>query len=327
MTWRGLAATMSNTNVRVFGCGRGGAGLGAWPGHGLGCPHQFVCGRRPPMSLFSTPKQLARLQRVLFMCLRLPFSQGAIPGRVLEEVLAEVRSGRVLPTYDFVDVVSAKEACGWQVKSTRAATPVTWKRAKLPNAAELIEASMTSKAACQELGDAVIGLCNEHAQASLGDYELEEIGYARLILHPDGQVTYFEKLLCSSSKPHIFDPANFSWHWSDPKQTVTKEQLPALQSGGRAVPKKGRAATPSLRGSCARTWPCTSVRHRCRPARRTRRFSGQPRCRRNRRKSPAPSMSLLPLLPPSLQACVQAGVAAPGCRQTSDRVGSQADTV
>ena len=195
-------------------------------------------GRRLPMSLFSTPRQLARLQRVLFMCLRLPFSQGAIPGRVLEEVLAEVRSARVLPTYDFVDVVSAEEACGWQVKSTRAATPVTWKRAKLPNAAELIEASMTSKAACQELGDAIIGLCNEHAQASLADYELEEIGYARLILHPNGQVTYFEKLLCSSSKPHVFDPADFSWHWSDPKQTVRKEQLPALQGMHRRTKRK-----------------------------------------------------------------------------------------
>ena len=127
------------------------------------------------MSIFSTPKQLARLQRVLFMCLRLPFSQGAIPGRVLEEVLAEVRSAKVLPTYDFVDVINTEEACGWQIKSTKAATPVTWKRAKLPNVAELIGASMESEAACQELGDAIIGLCNEHAQHSLTEYELEEI--------------------------------------------------------------------------------------------------------------------------------------------------------
>ena len=145
------------------------------------------------MGIFSTPEQLARLRRVLFMCLRLPFSQGAIPGRVLEEVLAEVRSAKVLPTYDFVDVINTEEACGWQIKSTRAATPVTWKRAKLPNATELINASMESEAACQELGDAIIGLCNEHAQHSLTEYELEEIGYARLILHPNGQVTYFEK--------------------------------------------------------------------------------------------------------------------------------------
>ena len=190
------------------------------------------------MSIFSTPKQLARLRRVLFMCLRLPFSQSAIPGRVLEEVLAEVRSARVLPTYDFVDVVSSDEACGWQVKSTRAATPVTWKRAKLPNAPELIGASMESEAACQELGDAIIGLCNEHAQHSLTEYELEEIGYARLILHPNGQVTYFEKLLCSSSQPQIFDPADFSWHWSDPKRTIRKEQLPALQGMHRRTKRK-----------------------------------------------------------------------------------------
>ena len=190
------------------------------------------------MSLFSTPRQLARLQRVLFMCLRLPFSQGAIPGRVLEEVLAEVRSAKVLSNYDFVDVVSTEEARGWQIKSTKAASPVTWKRAKLPNATELISASMESEAACQELGDAIIGLCNEHAQHSLSKYELDEIGYARLILHPNGQVTYFEKLLCSSSQPHIFDPADFSWHWSDPKQTVRKEQLPALRGMHRRTKRK-----------------------------------------------------------------------------------------
>ena len=172
------------------------------------------------------------------MCLRLPFSQGAIPGRVLEEVLADVRSAKVLPTYDFVDVVSSEEACGWQVKSTRAGTPVTWKRAKLPNAAELINASMESEAACQELGDAIIELCNEHAQSSLADYELEEIGYARLILHSNGQVTYFEKWLCSHSRPNIFDPVDFSWSWSNPKRTEKKEQLPALQGTHRGTKRK-----------------------------------------------------------------------------------------
>ena len=174
-----LAATISNTNVRAFGCGGGSAHLGAWPRHGFAGAWRATLVGRSLLSLFSTPKQLARLQRVLFMCLRLPFSQGAIPGRVLEEVLAEVRSARVLPTYDFVDVVSAEEACGWQVKSTRAATPVTWKRAKLPNATELIDASMESEAACQELGDAIIGLCNEHAQHSLTEYELDEIGFSK----------------------------------------------------------------------------------------------------------------------------------------------------
>ena len=68
------------------------------------------------MSLFSTPQQLARLQQVLFMCLRLPFSHGAIPGRVLEEAFAHVRLGKVLHTYDFVDVVNTDEKCGWAAK-------------------------------------------------------------------------------------------------------------------------------------------------------------------------------------------------------------------
>ena len=172
------------------------------------------------------------------MCLRLPFSHGAVPGRVLEEALANVRSGKVLPTYDFVDVVNAEEACGWQVKSTREATPVTWKRAKLPNAAGLIDASIESAAARQELGDAIIGLCNEHARRSLAVYDLQEIGYARLILHRRGAVTYFETFLCSVSKPNIFDPRDFRWSWSKPKATVKKEQLPALHGTHRRTNRK-----------------------------------------------------------------------------------------
>lgn len=190
------------------------------------------------LSLFSTPQQLEKLQRVLFMCLRLPFAEGTIPGSVLEEVFATVRRGEVLKTYDFVDVISVEEACGWQLKSTREATPVTWKRAKLPNAPELINESKASPAACQELGDAIIALCNEHAQRSLTDYDLREIGYVRLILHDTGAVTYFERSLCSASKPNIFDPKDFSWEWSTPKSTVKKEQLPALHGTHRRENKK-----------------------------------------------------------------------------------------
>lgn len=180
------------------------------------------------MSIYSTSAQLARLERVLFTCLRLPFSQGVIPGRVLEEALANVRSAEVLYTYDFVDVVCREEACGWQVKSTRDATPVTWKRAKLPNVTELMDESLKSDAACQELGNSIIDFCNEHAQRSLADYGLQEIGYARLILHKQGKVTYFEKSLCSASKPFVFDPKDFLWSWPTPKAPGKKEQLPAL---------------------------------------------------------------------------------------------------
>ena len=53
-------------------------------------------------------------------------------------------------------------------------------------------ASLKSEAARQELGNTIINFCNEHAQRSLADYGLQEIGYARLILHGDGKVTYFE---------------------------------------------------------------------------------------------------------------------------------------
>ena len=182
------------------------------------------------MNLFSTPQQLAKLRRTLLMALRLPFLQGqrSVPGSVLEEALASVRSGTVLHTYDFVDVISPDDACGWQVKSTRAATPVTWKRAKLPDAPALIEASKRSATACQELGDAIINLCNEHAQQSLMAYDLEELGYARLIVHDRSRVTYFEKFLCSASRPRIFNPRDFSWRWSERKASAKKELLPAL---------------------------------------------------------------------------------------------------
>ena len=190
------------------------------------------------MSLFSTPQQLARLQQVLFMCLRLPFSHGAIPGRVLEEAFAHVRLGKVLHTCDFVDVVNTDEKCGWQLKSTRESTPVTWKRAKLPDATRLIDASKESDAACQELGHAIIGFCNEHARRSLADYDLEEVGYVRLILHDNGLVTYFERSLCSVSEPNIFDPNDFSWKWSTPKAATKKEQLPALHGTHRPTDTK-----------------------------------------------------------------------------------------
>ena len=217
------------------------------------------------MGIYSTGDQLARLQRVLFMCLRLPFSQGAIAGRVLEEALANVRSAEVLNTYDFVDVVSKEDACGWQVKSTRHATPVTWKRAKLPDAAELIDASLRSATACQELGDAIIHLCNEHARSSLAQYDLREIGYARLILHEDRKVTYFEKDLCSTDSPDIFDPKDFCWRWSTPRPPAKKEQLPALHGIHRETNRRwwawhGRGEN-QLHFSGESAWWPTDSRH------------------------------------------------------------------
>ena len=41
----------------------------------------------------------------------------SVPGSVLETILAEVRGGDALPTYDFVDVINRDSKVGWQVKS------------------------------------------------------------------------------------------------------------------------------------------------------------------------------------------------------------------
>jgi len=65
----------------------------------------------------------------------------------MEGTLAQVREARVLPTYDFIDVMKDGERVGWQVKSTAASTPVTWKRAKIAERNKLITDSETDKAA------------------------------------------------------------------------------------------------------------------------------------------------------------------------------------
>ena len=190
------------------------------------------------MSIFSTAGQLDEMRRMLANYVRLPFSQDSIPGALMESVLSHVRGGGVLNTYDFVDVIRPESRCGWQVKSTKAKTPLTWMRAKIPNALELIEASEQSERGLQVLGDAIIEFCNEHALASMSKYKLDEIGYSRLIVHNNGQVTYFERLLCSQNTPYVFNPAEFTWRWPSPKRTTKKEQLPALHGMNRTTGKK-----------------------------------------------------------------------------------------
>lgn len=190
------------------------------------------------MTIFSTDAELQEIKKVLSGYIRLPFSGETIPGATMEAVLAKVRSGEVLNTYDFVDVIKHTSHCGWQVKSTKEDTPVTWKRAKLPNQDELIKASKKSKKGIQVLGDAIIDFCNNHVRRSLTRYDLHEIGYSRLIIRDNGQVTYFEKLLCVRDKPDIFDKAEFSWKWSSPKKTKKKEQLPALHGIHKPSNKK-----------------------------------------------------------------------------------------
>lgn len=190
------------------------------------------------MSIFSTPSELRKIKDILTKYIRLPFSGETMPGSVMESVLAYVRNAKVLNTYDFVDVISPSTKCGWQVKSTKESTPVTWKRAKIPNGSALIKASRKSAAGLQNLGNAIINFCNQHAQESLTLYGLDEIGYARLIIHENGQVTYFERLLITKTQPLLFNPGDFKWRWSTPKNTKKKEQLPALHGIHRASKKK-----------------------------------------------------------------------------------------
>ena len=90
----------------------------------------------------------------------------------------------------------------------------------------------------QALGDAIISFCNEHTLASLNTYELEQVGYCRLVVHGDGQVTYFERQLATREHPEIFSPQDFVWKWSQPKETKKKEQLQALHGTHKPTNKK-----------------------------------------------------------------------------------------
>jgi hypothetical protein len=186
------------------------------------------------MSIYSTPAQLNAIARILKRYDRLPFSKGAISGAIMEEVLAHVRHGERLNTYDFVDVVDRKRGLGWQVKSTKAKSPVTWKRAKIPNQRALIAKSWNSAKGRQALGNAIIDFCNDHVKASLDRYGLSKIGYARLVVDTDGKAVYRERVLCTSSKPAIFNPTDFTWTWSKQRKTTKKEQLSALHGFHKA---------------------------------------------------------------------------------------------
>ncbi len=190
------------------------------------------------MSIYSSQESLNKIKEILTRYLRLPFSNDNIPGAIMEAVLAHARGGEVLNTYDFVDVVDRKNKLGWQVKSTKENTPVTWKRAKIPNAEKLIDESRRSEEGLQKLGDAILAFCNEHVIESIKLYDLKEVGYARLIVHSNGTVTYFERLLCTRESPLLFDPSEFRWQWSTPKKTKKKEQLPALHGIHKPTNKK-----------------------------------------------------------------------------------------
>lgn len=191
------------------------------------------------MSILSSPDDLDKVRDILIAYARLPFSDNKkIPGSVMEGVLGTVRDADVLNTYDFVDVVAPERGYGWQVKSTKHDTPVTWKRAKIPGAQELIEQSRQNSAGLQKLGNAIIDFCNQHVRESIERYDLKQIAYARLIVHKEGRATYFERTLCTRESPVIFNPKDFEWRWSAPKNTTKKEQLPALHGTHRLTGEK-----------------------------------------------------------------------------------------
>lgn len=165
-----------------------------------------------------TTSELEQIGKLLTAFMRLPFYSKSLPGALVEAVVANVRGGKVLQTYDFVDVVNAPHHFGWQVKSTLFATPVTWKRAMIPNKTELINASHTSEEGRQALGNAIINYCNQHAQASLDRYELQELYYARVIAYEE-HVTYFERPLLNSKRGIIFHPDDFEWQWTEERKS------------------------------------------------------------------------------------------------------------
>src|SRR5690606_5317129 len=135
--------------------------------------------RNRTMPIFSTESQLHNIATYLGAYARIPhFQEDVVPGAILENIISIVRGGERLATYDYVDVV-ARGNVGWQVKSTKHTTPLTWKRAKIPNATALIQKSYDDPQSCQALGDAIIDFCNDHAIASLNRYSLTSIGYCR----------------------------------------------------------------------------------------------------------------------------------------------------
>ncbi len=182
-------------------------------------------------SLISDVATLKRIAELITRYHQLPFSPAnSIPGSVMEATLGIARGpeAEVLRTYDFVDVIDRKNHFGWQVKSTKLATPVTWKRAKIENAGQKRTDARKSPAAAQEVGNEIIAFCNKHARESLDRYDLNEIGYARLVVNPNNTATYFERPLVTMASLVLFHPENFTWEWSEARTNANKDQQPSL---------------------------------------------------------------------------------------------------
>lgn len=173
-----------------------------------------------------------KIESLIQAMLRVPFFK-SLPGAILEEILAHVYGGSRTGTYDFADVVAKDSRVGWQVKSTRIDTPVTWKRVKLPDKMSLITASQKSSSGVKDLGDAIIAYCNRAARESVEKYKLTTLRYARLVDYMDGRLMYFERDL--SIDGLLFNPADFMWVWSETKKATRKEQLSAFHGIHKAT--------------------------------------------------------------------------------------------
>lgn len=179
--------------------------------------------------IFSSATDLNRIQRILTALLKLPLTDRTISGDLMERVFAHVRNAEVLSTYDFVDIVDRNQRIGWQVKSTMDSTPVTWIRGKISNRAERISQSEQTEDGLKHLGGDILKYCNDHIwNTGFLKYNLEHIGYIRLIVFPNGRLRYFERYLCSRDCPILFASEDYTWKWSKQKNVKTKEQLPAL---------------------------------------------------------------------------------------------------
>lgn len=193
------------------------------------------------MTIYSTKEQLTKIAHYLTAYMRIPYFQDdTIPGKVMEKIISIVHDGDQLTTYDYVDVC-IEGSVGWQIKSTKHDTPLTWKRAKIANAIELINESETGEEGLKKLGDAIIDFCNKHADQSINLYSLNEIGYSRLIMFDDNTAIYFERLLCTKKNTSIFNKEDYVWRWSKPKATIKKEQLTALHGINKKTANKSFA--------------------------------------------------------------------------------------
>lgn len=198
------------------------------------------------MTVYSSKDELKKIAHYLIAYMKIPYFQDdTIPGKIMEKIIAMVRGAEQLSTYDFVDVVKTGKV-GWQVKSTKSSTPLTWKRAKIANRntlilnSEILDAEK-SLAGCKSLGDAIIDFCNAHAKESFDKFQLDEIGMCRLIIFEDNIAIYYEKQLCTKTQPEIFQKDDYIWKWSIQKEVVKKEQLTALHGTNIKTKKKAFA--------------------------------------------------------------------------------------